>query len=46
LEFRSTDDLLGDLPGHIFRLQRHGFEAGAAVARRYFRPARPMEWTA
>jgi uncharacterized alpha-E superfamily protein len=46
LEFRSTDDLLGDLPGHLFRLQRHCFEAGAAVARRYFRPARPMEWTA
>jgi uncharacterized alpha-E superfamily protein len=46
LEFRSADDLLGDLPGHLFRLQQHCFDAGGAVARRYFRATRPMEWSA
>jgi uncharacterized alpha-E superfamily protein len=46
LEFRSTGDLLGDLPGHLFRLQQLCFEAGGAVASRYFRAARPMEWIA
>jgi uncharacterized alpha-E superfamily protein len=46
LEFRSADDLLNDLPGHLFRLQQHCFAAGAAVARRYFRETRPLEWSA
>jgi uncharacterized alpha-E superfamily protein len=46
LEFRSTGDLLGDLPGHLFRLQQLCFEAGGAVGSRYFRAARPMEWIA
>ncbi len=46
LEFRSTEDLLGDLSGHLFRLQRLCFEAGGAVAGRYFRAARPLEWIA
>ncbi|HUS62605.1 MAG TPA: alpha-E domain-containing protein [Acidimicrobiales bacterium] len=45
LEFRSVDDLLADLPGHLFRLQQHCFEASTAVADRYFRATRPMEWT-
>ncbi|MBV8984922.1 MAG: alpha-E domain-containing protein [Acidimicrobiia bacterium] len=46
LEFRSTTDLLDDLPGHLFRLQKLCFEVGAAVGGRYFRAARPMEWIA
>ncbi|MCU1454910.1 MAG: hypothetical protein JWN46_3056, partial [Acidimicrobiales bacterium] len=46
LEFSSVDDLLNDLPGHLHRLQQHCFEAGAAVAGRYFRESRAMEWTA
>ncbi|MCU1448043.1 MAG: hypothetical protein JWP02_213, partial [Acidimicrobiales bacterium] len=46
LEFRSADDLLSDLPGHLFRLQQHCFDAGGAVARRYFRATRLMEWSA
>jgi uncharacterized alpha-E superfamily protein len=46
LEFRSTGDLLDDLPGHLFRLQRLCFEAGGAVGSRYFRSARAMEWIA
>jgi uncharacterized alpha-E superfamily protein len=46
LEFRSTDDLLSDLPGHLFRLQRYCFDAGRGVAGRYFRAARPLEWSA
>ena len=46
IEFRSTADLLRDLPGHLFRLQRLCFDAGGAVAHRYFRAARPLEWTA
>ena len=46
LEFRSVDDLLADLPGHLSRLQRLCYEAGVAVADRYFRQTRAMEWTA
>jgi uncharacterized alpha-E superfamily protein len=46
LEFRSADDLLNDLPGHLFRLQQLCFDAGHAIARRYFREARPLEWSA
>ena len=46
LEFRSADELLKDLPGHLFRLQQHCFDAGGAVAHRYFRASRPMEWSA
>ncbi|HUQ39961.1 MAG TPA: alpha-E domain-containing protein [Acidimicrobiales bacterium] len=46
LEFRSADDLLADLPGHLFRLQQHCFDAGAAIADRYFRTTAPMEWSA
>jgi len=46
LEFHSVAHLLADLPGHLFRLQRDCFDAGAAVAQRYFRANRPMEWSA
>ena len=45
LEFTSVDELLADLPGHLFRLQQHCFATGASVADRYFRGARPMAWT-
>jgi uncharacterized alpha-E superfamily protein len=46
LEFRSVEDLLTDLPGHLFRLQQQCFEAGATLAAEYFNKTRPMEWTA
>jgi uncharacterized alpha-E superfamily protein len=46
LEFRSVDELLADLPGHLFRLQQHCYHAGSAVAARYFRSTRPMAFTA
>jgi uncharacterized alpha-E superfamily protein len=45
LEFRSVDELLADLPGHLFRLQGHCFDAGAAVAGRYFRSTAPVAWS-
>jgi uncharacterized alpha-E superfamily protein len=46
LEFRSVDELLTDLPGHLFRLQQHCFEAGSAIAARYFSSARQLAFTA
>jgi uncharacterized alpha-E superfamily protein len=46
LEFRSMGDLLADLPGHLHGVQLHCFDAGAAIASRYFRASRPMEWSA
>jgi uncharacterized alpha-E superfamily protein len=45
LEFRSVDDLLGDLPGHLFRLQQNCFEASGSIASRYFRAVKPMAWS-
>ncbi|MCU1462899.1 MAG: hypothetical protein JWO37_2974 [Acidimicrobiales bacterium] len=46
LEFHSVEDLVGDLPGNLFRLQQLCFDAGVAIAERYFQAARPMEWSA
>jgi uncharacterized alpha-E superfamily protein len=46
LEFQSVDDLLADLPGHLFRLQQHCYDTGVAVAARYFRSTRALEWSA
>jgi uncharacterized alpha-E superfamily protein len=46
LEFCSVDDLIADLPGRLYRLQQHCFEAGSAIAARYFREAAPLEWSA
>jgi uncharacterized alpha-E superfamily protein len=46
LEFRSADDLLADLPDHLYRIQQLCFDAGAAVAARYFRATRLVEWSA
>jgi uncharacterized alpha-E superfamily protein len=45
LEFRSGDDLIDDLPGHLYRLQQHCFDAGSAIAARYFRETTPLEWS-
>ncbi len=46
LEFRQIDDLLGSLPEHLARLQERCTAAAAAVAERYFRQTRPLEWSA
>jgi uncharacterized alpha-E superfamily protein len=46
LEFRPRDDLLGSLPEHLARLQDECSSAGAAIAHRYFRHTRPLEWSA
>ncbi|MDQ1403641.1 MAG: hypothetical protein QOG03_1957, partial [Actinomycetota bacterium] len=46
LEFRSVGELLSDLPGHLFRLQQHCFDAGSAIGARYFRARKPMAFTA
>lgn len=45
LEFCSGDELVGDLPGHLYRLQQHCFDAGSAIAARYFRETAPLEWS-
>lgn len=45
LEFCSGDDLIGDLPGYLYRLQQHCFDAGSAIAARHFREATPLEWS-
>jgi uncharacterized alpha-E superfamily protein len=46
LEFRDVAELVGDLPGHLYRVQEHCFDAGVAVANRYFRETRAIEWSA
>ncbi|MCU1427631.1 MAG: hypothetical protein JWL83_1631 [Actinomycetia bacterium] len=46
LEFRALDDLLGSLPDHLAQLQNQCTAAAGAVADRYFRHTRPLEWTA
>ena len=43
LEFRRVDDLVADLPGHLYRLQQHCFDAGTAVAAAT--SARPPPWS-
>jgi uncharacterized alpha-E superfamily protein len=45
LEFCSGDDLIRDLPGHLYRLQEHCFDAGSAIVARYFRETAPLEWS-
>ena len=44
LEFCTVDDLADDLPGRLVRLQQHCFDAGTAIAARYFRETAPLEW--
>jgi uncharacterized alpha-E superfamily protein len=46
LEFQNTNDLLGDLPAHLARVQVACRDAGIAVANRYFHHTAPIEWTA
>ena len=45
LEFCTVDDLAADLPGCLVRLQQHCFDAGTAIAGRYFRENAPLEWS-
>ena len=44
LEFCSVDDLTRDLPGHLSRLQERCFDAGTAIAARYFQETSALEW--
>lgn len=46
LEYRRLDDLLADLPTYLGELQGAVAQAASAVADRYFRQTKPMEWTA
>jgi uncharacterized alpha-E superfamily protein len=46
LEYRRLDDLLAELPAHLGELQRTVASAASAIAERYFRQTRPMEWSA
>jgi uncharacterized alpha-E superfamily protein len=45
LEFLSIDEAMRDLPRFLERLQRHCGEVHGAVARRYFRETRVIEWS-
>lgn len=44
LEYRRIEDLIGNLPGLLVELQRGCGTASAALAARYFRQTRPIEW--
>ena len=44
LEFAGVRELLADVPSHLRTLQAACAEAGAAVARRFFRHSAPVEW--
>lgn len=46
LEFRRATELLEDLPDHLADIQAACADAHAAITNRYFRPTRPVEWTA
>jgi uncharacterized alpha-E superfamily protein len=45
LEFLSVDEALDDLPRFITRFQRECGEIHGAIARRYFRETRVIEWS-
>jgi uncharacterized alpha-E superfamily protein len=45
LEFQSAAELLDDLPRFISRFQRECAEIHGAIARRYFRETRVIEWS-
>jgi uncharacterized alpha-E superfamily protein len=45
LEFRRIEDLLADLPGQLRAVQAGCSAASAALATRYFRQTRPIEWS-
>jgi uncharacterized alpha-E superfamily protein len=44
LEFRRSASLLRDLPDQLAALQQACYDAGTAVAQRYFRQLPAMEW--
>jgi uncharacterized alpha-E superfamily protein len=46
LEFCSVEDLVGDLPGQLYSLQQHCFDAGSAIGTRYFGQTAALEWSA
>ncbi|MEY2469668.1 MAG: hypothetical protein QOF21_2366 [Actinomycetota bacterium] len=46
LEYRRLDELLAELPMHLGELQHTVAAASSAVADRYFRQTRAMEWSA
>lgn len=46
LEYRRLDDLLAELPQHLGELQHTVAAAASAIADRYFRQTRPVEWIA
>jgi uncharacterized alpha-E superfamily protein len=46
LEYRRLDELLAELPAHLGELQHTVASAASAIAERYFRQTRPMEWSA
>ncbi len=46
LEYRRLDELLAELPVHLGELQHTVAAASSAVADRYFRQTKPMEWSA
>ena len=45
LEFLHLDDAMGDLPALLARLQHECADVHAAIARRYFRETRVIEWS-
>ena len=45
LEFLAVDEVLDDLPRFISRFQRECNEIHGAIARRYFRETRVIEWS-
>ncbi len=46
LEYRTSDELLDDLPGLLDMLQRTVFQAGDALSSRYFHRGAAHSWTA
>ena len=46
LEYRRLDELLRELPLHLGELQHTVATASSAIADRYFRQTRPIEWSA
>ena len=45
LEFLRVDEAMDDLPKLLARLQRECADVHAAIARRYFRETRVIEWS-
>jgi uncharacterized alpha-E superfamily protein len=45
LEFLHLDEAMDDLPALLARLQHECADVHAAIARRYFRETRVIEWS-